>query len=53
MPISAYEQLLVEAMPTRIDTDAQYDATRGRYGELLRKVRRNRAEEKLMGCSVS
>lgn len=47
MPVSAYEQLLVEVLPTRIETDTQYDAIRTRLGELLRKSRRNRAEDKL------
>jgi HTH-type transcriptional regulator/antitoxin HigA len=48
MPVSAYEQLLVEVLPTRIETDAQYDAIRTRLGELLRKARRNKAEDKLL-----
>jgi HTH-type transcriptional regulator/antitoxin HigA len=48
MPVSAYEQLLVDVLPARIETDAQYDATRIRLGELLRKTRRNKAEDKLL-----
>jgi antitoxin component HigA of HigAB toxin-antitoxin module len=48
MPVSAYEQLLVDVLPARIETDAQYDAIRSRFGELLRKTRRNKAEERLM-----
>jgi HTH-type transcriptional regulator/antitoxin HigA len=48
MPVSAYEQLLVDVLPSRIDTDAQYDAIHARFGELLRKVRRNKAEDRLM-----
>ena len=48
MPVSAYEQLLVDILPARIESDAQYDATRARFGDLLRKVRRNKAEDKLM-----
>jgi HTH-type transcriptional regulator/antitoxin HigA len=48
MPVSAYEQLLVDVLPARIETDAQYDAIRTRFGELLRRARRNKAEDKLM-----
>jgi HTH-type transcriptional regulator/antitoxin HigA len=48
MPVSAYEQLLVDVLPARIETDAQYDAIRIRFGELLRRARRNKAEDKLM-----
>jgi HTH-type transcriptional regulator/antitoxin HigA len=48
MPVSAYEQLLMEVLPTRIETDTQYDAIRTRLGELLRKARRNQAEDKLL-----
>ncbi len=48
MPVSAYERLLVEVLPTRIETDTQYDASRTRLGELLRKARRNKAEDKLL-----
>ena len=48
MPVSAYEQLLVNVLPARIETDAQYDATRNRFSELLRKARRNKAEDRLM-----
>jgi HTH-type transcriptional regulator / antitoxin HigA len=48
MPVSTYEQLLVDVLPTKIETDAEYDAMRRRLGELLRKVRRNKAEDKLL-----
>ena len=48
MPVAHYEQLLVETLPARIGTDAQYNAIRARFSELLRKARRTRAEEKLM-----
>jgi len=48
MPVSAYEQLLVDVLPARIETDAQYDAIRARLGELLRKARRSKAEDRLM-----
>ena len=48
MPVSAYEQLLVDVLPSRIETDTQYDAIHARFGELLRKSRRNKAEDRLM-----
>ncbi|MGA3190726.1 MAG: hypothetical protein ABSF22_26795, partial [Bryobacteraceae bacterium] len=48
MPVSAYEQLLVDVLPARIETDAQYGAIHTRFGELLRKARRTKAEERLM-----
>jgi HTH-type transcriptional regulator/antitoxin HigA len=48
MPVSAYEQLLVKVLPTRIETDAQYETTHIRLGELLRKARRTKAEDKLL-----
>jgi HTH-type transcriptional regulator / antitoxin HigA len=49
MPLSTYEQLLVDILPSRIDTDEQYDAIHARFGELLRKFRRNKGEDRLMG----
>jgi HTH-type transcriptional regulator/antitoxin HigA len=48
MPVLAYEQLLVEVLPARIETDAQYDAIHTRFGALLRKARRTKAEDRLM-----
>jgi HTH-type transcriptional regulator/antitoxin HigA len=48
MPVSAYEQLLVDVLPARIETDPQYDAIHTRFRELLRKARRNKAEDRLM-----
>jgi HTH-type transcriptional regulator / antitoxin HigA len=48
MPVSAYEQLLVEVLPARIETDTHCDAIHTRFGELLRKARRNKAEDRLM-----
>ncbi|HTB14283.1 MAG TPA: hypothetical protein VK752_22080 [Bryobacteraceae bacterium] len=48
MSVSTYEQLLVDVLPARIETDAQYDAIRTRFGELLGKSRRNKAEDRLM-----
>jgi HTH-type transcriptional regulator / antitoxin HigA len=48
MPVLAYEQLLVEVLPARIETDSQFDAVHARFGDLLRKARRSKAEERLM-----
>jgi HTH-type transcriptional regulator/antitoxin HigA len=48
MPASAYEQLLVDVLPARIETGGQYDTIHARFGELLRKARRNKAEDRLM-----
>lgn len=48
MPVAPYEQLLVDTLPARIGTDAQYRAIHTRFGELLQTARRSRAEEKLM-----
>jgi antitoxin component HigA of HigAB toxin-antitoxin module len=48
MPISEYKQLLADVRPARIETEAQYGAIHARFGDLLRKTRRNRAEDKLM-----
>jgi HTH-type transcriptional regulator/antitoxin HigA len=48
MPVSAYEQLLVDVLPAKIETDAQFDAIHARFGELLRKIRRSKAEDRLM-----
>ncbi len=48
MPPLGYEQLLVEVLPARIESDAQYDAIRACFGNLLRKAHRSKAEERLM-----
>lgn len=48
MPVPVYEQLLADIRPARIGTDAGYDTTRAQFGELLRKARRNKAEDRLM-----
>ena len=48
MPTVAYEQLLAETMPARIQSDEQYDLIRSRFGDLLSKRRRTVAEDKLM-----
>lgn len=48
MPTVAYEQLLAETMPARVQNDEQYDLIRSRFGDLLSKRRRTLAEDKLM-----
>ena len=49
-PVPAtYEELLTETLPTRIETDADYDRIHARFGELFGKSRLTQAEEKLMG----
>ncbi|MGA2594312.1 MAG: transcriptional regulator [Bryobacteraceae bacterium] len=48
MPTVAYQQLLAETMPARIQDDEQYDLIRARFGDLLSKRRRTFAEDKLM-----
>jgi antitoxin component HigA of HigAB toxin-antitoxin module len=48
MPTVAYEQLLAETMPERVQSDEQYGLIRLRFGDLLGKRRRTMAEEKLM-----
>ena len=49
MPTMTYEALLAETLPARIATDDEYDRLYGRFLELFRKERRNRAEEQLFG----
>jgi len=48
MPTVAYEKLLAETMPARVQNDTQYDLIRSRFGDLLSKRRRTAAEDKLM-----
>jgi HTH-type transcriptional regulator/antitoxin HigA len=48
MPTVAYEQLLADAMPARVQNDEEYDLIRSRFGDLLSKRRRTVAEDKLM-----
>jgi HTH-type transcriptional regulator / antitoxin HigA len=48
MPTVAYEQLLAETMPARVQNDEEYDLVRSRFGDLLCKRRRTAAEDKLM-----
>jgi antitoxin component HigA of HigAB toxin-antitoxin module len=47
MPSATYEDLLVETLPSRIETDEQAEAIGSRFGELLAKRRLSAAEEKL------
>jgi len=46
--IQTYEDLLVETLPGRIETDEQYDTIHARFGELFGNSRRTAAEKKLM-----
>jgi len=46
--IQTYEELLVETLPARIETDEQYDAIHARFGGLFGNRRRTAAEKKLM-----
>jgi hypothetical protein len=48
MPTVAYQQLLAETMPARIQNDEEYDSIRSRFGDLLSRRRRTAAEDKLM-----
>jgi HTH-type transcriptional regulator/antitoxin HigA len=49
MPTATYEELLIEALPQAIETQAQYDAIARRFGDLVGKGRARSAEEtKLM-----
>jgi len=47
MPSVTYEELLVETLPSRIETDEQAEAIGSRFGELLAKRRLSAAESKL------
>jgi HTH-type transcriptional regulator/antitoxin HigA len=44
---ASYEALLIEARPTKIETDADYDRIRARFGDLMVKKNRNEAEQEL------
>jgi antitoxin component HigA of HigAB toxin-antitoxin module len=49
MPTASYEQLLLEALPARIEDDEQYREVGDRLGDLIGKGRRRTQEEsKLM-----
>ena len=47
MPTATYEQLLLETLPSRIDTDEQYEAIHAKFGELFSKKHLSPAEGKL------
>jgi antitoxin component HigA of HigAB toxin-antitoxin module len=47
MPAATYEQLLAETLPSRIDSEEQYDAIHAKFAELFSKKRLSSAEEKL------
>ncbi|MCX6592869.1 MAG: hypothetical protein NTZ56_15225 [Acidobacteria bacterium] len=47
MATATYEELLVEVVPTKIDSEDQYDVLHARFGELFRKRRKTVAEERL------
>ncbi len=46
--IQTYEDLLVETLPARIETDEQYNKIHVRFGQLFANRRRNAPEKKLM-----
>src|SRR2546427_12184657 len=48
MTAATYEELLAETLPIRIETEEEYDRLRARFGELLVRRRRTRAEDRLM-----
>jgi len=48
MPTMTYEQLLADALPSRITCEEQYDSIRARFGELLGRRKRTHAEDRLM-----
>lgn len=47
MASATYEELLLEVVPTRIESEEQYDALHGRFGELFRKPQRTEPEQRL------
>jgi hypothetical protein len=49
MPTVAYEQLLAETLPARVQNDEEYDLIRSRFGDLLSKRRRTVAEGQIDG----
>ena len=48
MPSVTYEELLIETLPSRIETDEQAEAIGARFGELLGRPQRTETEERLM-----
>ena len=49
MPTATYEELLVETLPARIDTEEHYGKTTARFSELMARTRRSASESRLMG----
>jgi len=47
MPGATYKELLTETAPARIQSDAEYDRIRQRFGTLLRQRHRTAAEDRL------
>ena len=47
MPAMTYEELLVEALPARIEDDAEYDRIYGRFKELFTRKKLTKAEQRL------
>ena len=47
MPGATYNELLTETAPARIESDAEYDRIRRRFGTLLRQRHRTAAEDRL------
>lgn len=47
MTIATYEELLLETLPRRIESEEQYEAIQARFGALLVKQKRSKAEEEL------
>ena len=48
MRTATYQDLLVETAPARVFDESQYGAVRARFGDLLARAKRTRAEDKLM-----
>ena len=48
MPTATYEDLLAEALPARIETDEDYDRIHTRFGDLLVRRSRTKAEGRLV-----
>ena len=49
---ATYEELLVAALPRRIETDADYDRFHARLGELMRLRKRSKSETELFHLLV-
>jgi HTH-type transcriptional regulator/antitoxin HigA len=48
MTAATYEELLAEVTPARIGNEVEYDSIRARFGDLLGRKKRTRAQDKLM-----